>query len=307
MREISILHRILVWHLPGSAGGERITYSADPRHAEVLRAQCGMDAASTKSVVTPAEKIPATPDKLMPLDGGDVAGFKSGAMRAGYLALDRTDLQFGTKECARGLSAPTRRHGEMLKRVVRYLVGAANLLWVYKRQRLPKELLVWSDTDWAGCVITRRSTSGTVVTYGTHTWLTVSSTQVPVSLSSAEAEFYGLVKAASRGLGTMSLLRDFGIDLLGPLSLRLLCDSSSAIAVATKRGCGKIRHIETGALWIQAAVGAKRLSITKVDGKKNFADILTKAVDAATLKKMLRGMNLVVSNVRSGAVPEAQK
>ena len=55
-----------------------------------------------------------------------------------------------------------------------------------------------------------------------------------MSLSSAEAEFYGLVKAASRGLGTMSLLRDFGVDQIGALSLKLLCDSSSGITIAVK-------------------------------------------------------------------------
>ena len=40
LREISILHE----HLPGSPGGEKITYCADPRHGEALRIQCGMDA-----------------------------------------------------------------------------------------------------------------------------------------------------------------------------------------------------------------------------------------------------------------------
>ena len=104
----------------------------------------------------------------------------------------------------------------------------------------------------------------------------------------------------------MSLICDFGIDKIAPLSLKLLCDSSSAISIATKRGSGKIRHIETGSPWIQAAVQAKRLSIAKVDGKKNFAGILTKAVDTATLRRMLKGMGLVITVERSHVVPEAQ-
>ena len=84
-------------------------------------------------------------------------------------------------------------------------------------------------------------------------------------------------------------------------------DSFSAIVVATKRGSGEIRHIETGALWIQAATAAKRLSISKVDGKKNLVDILTKAVDSVTLARMLKGMHMIISQRRSSVIPETQK
>ena len=305
LREIDILHRTIVWHLPSSSEGERITYCADPRHAEILRTQCGLNAPRTKGVVTPGEKVPVTPEKLEELPEADVAGFQSGAMRAGYLSLDRPDIMFCAKECARGLSCPTVRHGDILRRLVRYLISHPNLHWVYRRQRFPKEIVVWSDTDWAGCPITRRSTSGTAVTFGSHTWLCLSSTQVPISLSSAEAEFYGIVKAGSRGIGIYNLCRDFGVLDAGSLALRINSDSSSAIAVASKRGVGKIRHLETGALWIQAAIATRRLSLTKVPGKSNLPDILTKAVDRDTLHRMLKGMGLVVSQTRSSALPSS--
>ena len=114
----------------------------------------------------------------------------------------------------------------------------------------------------------------------------LSSTQVPISLSSAEAEFYGLVKAGSRGIGIFNLAKDFGFDKLGLLDLELLSDSSSAIGVAIRRGVGKIRHLETGSLWLQQAVAQKRFLVTKVDGKKNVADILTKPVDRTTLQRL---------------------
>ena len=146
----------------------------------------------------------------------------------------------------------------MLKRLVRYLVLFPNMVWVFRRQRWPGRIKVWSDTDWAGCPLTRRSTSGIVVTFGLHLWLMLSSTQVPISLSSAEAEFYGLVKAGSRAIGIFNLARAFGCDKFGILDLELLCDSSSAIGVAVRRGVGKIRHLETGSFWLQQAVSQKR-------------------------------------------------
>ena len=307
LKEISILHRSLSWLAASGKQPERIEYAADPRHAEVLQQQLGFLTGKTKSVTTPGEKQGATPDKLKPLESRDLEGFRSATMRAGYLALDRPDLQFAAKECARGMSAPLVRHGEMLKRLVRYLIGAPNMVWVFSRQRFPNTIKVWSDTDWAGCPITRRSTSGTVITFGKHTWNPLSSTQVPISLSSAEAEYYGLVKAGSRAIGIINLARDFGFDLYNHLDLELLSDSSSAIGISVRRGVGKVRHLETGALWLQAAVSAKRFAVKKVDGKKNVADILTKYVDRETLTRHLVALNCRVSQVRSSALPNALK
>ena len=65
----------------------------------------------------------------------------------------------------------------------------------------------------------------------------------------------------------------------GELSLEVQTDSSAALAICQRRGCGRIRHLEAGCLWIQAALSSKRVNqLTKVPGAKNTADILTKSV-----------------------------
>ena len=60
---------------------------------------------------------------------------------------------------------------------------------------------VYSDTDWAGCPRTRRSTTGGALVLGSHLIKSWSSTQADVALSSGEAEYYGTVKAGGMGLG----------------------------------------------------------------------------------------------------------
>ena len=60
---------------------------------------------------------------------------------------------------------------------------------------------VYSDTDWAGRPITRKSTSGGCLMLGSHLIKSWSSTQPTLALSSGEAEFYGVVKASGVGLG----------------------------------------------------------------------------------------------------------
>ena len=123
-----------------------------------------------------------------------------------------------------------------------------------------------------------------------------SSTQIPISTSSGEAEFYGCVKSASRGLGLRRNCIDLGLTLISglPINLRLYTDSSSAMGTASKRGMGKIRHLEIGSLWLQQAVNDRKLVITKIDGKKNPPDILTKFVDNATLLRMLKLAGLLI-------------
>ena len=96
-----------------------------------------------------------------------------------------------------------------LKRIGRYLLGHRRLVYTYPWQSA-SGIDVYSDTDWSGCKRTRRSTSGGCVMIGRHAIRTCSSTQPSVTLSSGEAEFYGLVKAAGAGLGHQSIMRDFG-------------------------------------------------------------------------------------------------
>ena len=169
------------------------------------------------------------------------------------------------------MATPTQQSWQALKRLCRYLCGKPRLTYVYRRQDLDT-IDVYVDTDWAGCNRTRKSTSGGVVMLGRHTIKHWSSTQPSVTLSSGEAEFYGVVRGSGQGLGYQSLLRDLGIAL----PLRVWTDSSAAIGVCSRQGLGKLRHLDTHTLWVQQAVRSKRLSIKKVLGEENPADLLTK-------------------------------
>eukprot|EP00971_Amphidinium_carterae_P312543 6212170-Amphidinium_carterae.1 len=106
-----------------------------------------------------------------------------------------------------------------------------------------------SDSDHGGCLVSRRSTSSTYVFHGQHLLRASSTTQTVVALSSAEAEFYAAVKSTSYGLGAIGMFSDLGVTFKEPLLVQM--DATAGIAVASRRGSGKIRHIATPALWIQ--------------------------------------------------------
>ena len=106
------------------------------------------------------------------------------------------------------MSAPREGDYGRLKRLGRYLVQHPRLIQHYRRQSATKFLDVWVDTDFAGCLKTRKSTSGGMITIGDHVIKTWSTTQTTIALSSGEAEYYGIVRGASLALGVRSMLAD---------------------------------------------------------------------------------------------------
>ncbi len=70
-------------------------------------------------------------------------------------------------------------------------------------------------------------------------------------------------------------------------SLRVNADSSAAKSIASRRGCGKVRHLETRELWLQEKVARGDLEIRKVRGEENVADALTERVSRDILDRRL--------------------
>ena len=169
------------------------------------------------------------------------------------------------------MATPSRHSWLAMKRLCRYLVGLPRLVYRYKWQSIDA-IDAYTGTDWGGCPRTRKSTSGGCVLAGTHTIKTWSSTQTSVSLSSGEAEFYGVVRGAGMVLGYQSLLRDLG----HALPVRVWTDSSASIGICTRQGLGKLRHIDTHTLWVQQAVRSGRIDLRKISGEVNPADLFTK-------------------------------
>ena len=116
---------------------------------------------------------------------------------------------------------------------------------------------------------------------GDHVIKTWSAAQTTIALSSGEAEYYGMVKGASMALGIRSMLQDLGVDL----RVRLRTDASAAKGIASRRGLGKIRHIEVQQLWLQEKVNRGEIEVMKVKGEVNLADALTKALDGPATTK----------------------
>jgi hypothetical protein len=290
-KEGSVLNRIVRWTQ------DAVEYEADPRQAEKLILECGLEGAN--SVATPGLKetsTQVTADHELQKDLH--TAFRAAAARANYLAADRPDAQFAAKEVCRWMSAPTASAWNALKRLVRYLVGLPRLVFRYADQAIDA-VDAYADTDWAGCARTRKSTSGGCVMLGAHALKTWSSTQSSVALSSGEAEFNGVIRAAGMGLGYQSLLEDLGLKV----PLRVWTDSSAAIGICSRQGLGKLRHLDTHMLWVQQAVRSRRIDLRKVAGEENPADMFTKHLPSR--EKLAQLVNLIGCRYMDGRAASA--
>ena len=177
--------------------------------------------------------------------------------------------------------------------------GRPRLIWNFKYQSDAPEMKVYVDTDFAGCMKTRRSTSGGVAMRGTHIIKAWSTTQTTVALSSGEAELSGIVKGATQAIGLRSPAHDLGMTH----DLHLFTDATAAIGICRRRGLGKIRHLSVGDLWIQDKIKCRDFRLFKVLGTENPADLFTKHLDQKAIEGNLRRLQLTEEIGRAVSAP----
>ena len=293
-QQITLLNRVLSWDTDG------IRCEADQRHAEILLKTLGYE--SVKGVVTPGiqeSEKDLTEEDDIPLGPKEASLYRAGAARCNFLGIDRPDIQYSAKEISRAMSSPTQGSLRKLHRLARYLKQYPRAVYLYRHQIRPDRINVYSDSNWAGCLRTRKSTQGGAVMHGSHCVKNWSSTQAIIALSSGEAEYYGLVKASSVGLGCKALLKDVGIDV----SLHVHTDAEAAKGIASRTGLGKTRHIAVHFLWVQERVRSKDLILHKVLGLVNPADLLTKYLPSPTITKLMELYGFSYSEGRHPLTP----
>ena len=294
LKELRVLNRIIQWTPAG------LRYEADPRHAEiVVRGVAGAERALS-APGTSSKEFDAAPGEGEHLPERTASLFRSFAARANYLALDRPDISQATKELCRRMSAPKAADLKALGRVARYLAGAGRVVYKYPWQSRPA-LRVYTDSDFAGCIATRLSTSGGAVMLGTHLLKHWASTQKRITLSSGEAELGAEVRGFSEAWGLQSVARDLGVELQPEVH----ADSSAAIGICRRSGIGKVRHLAVAQLWVQDLVRSREVRLHKVLGTENPADLMTKPLARAEIDGHLGRLGLSRATGRAETAPRA--
>ncbi|KAJ9561626.1 hypothetical protein OSB04_006786 [Centaurea solstitialis] len=193
-----------------------------------------------------------------------------------YLTATRPDIMFATCFCARFQANPKESHLAAVKRIFRYLKGTPELgLWYPKDSSF--ELISFTDSDYGGCKLDRKSTSGSCQFLGDKLVSWTSKKQNCVSTSTAEAEYVAAASCCSQVLWMKTQLLDYGYKLK---RVPIYCDSESAIAITSNPvQHSKTKHIDIRYHFIKDNVEKGNIEMFFVQTDYQLADLFTKPLD----------------------------
>ncbi|GMI75421.1 hypothetical protein HRI_001211400 [Hibiscus trionum] len=206
-----------------------------------------------------------------------------------YLTASRPDILFSVCLCARFQASPRESHLIAVKRIFRYLRDTPCLgLWYPRVSTF--NLHAYSDADYGGCKIDRKSTSGTCQFLGSMLISWFSKKQNSVALSTTEAEYISLGSCCAQVLWMKQQLLDYGVKIE---TIPLKCDNTSAICL-TKNPIqhSRTKHIEIRHHFIRDHVLKKDVAIEYVDTLNQLADIFTKPLDKERFWSLRRELGL---------------
>jgi hypothetical protein len=209
-----------------------------------------------------------------------------------YLCASRPDIMLSVGICARYQAAPKESHLMAMKRIFRYLIHTPTFgLWYPKGSSF--ELIGYTDSDWAGDKVDRKSTSGTCQLLGRSLVSWSSKKQNCVSLSTAEAEYVSAASGCAQLLWMRQMLKDYGIHCD---KVPLLCDNESAIKIAHNPvQHNKTKHIEIRHHFIRDHVNRGDINLSYVGTNDQLADIFTKPLDEARFRELRHELNIIDS------------
>jgi hypothetical protein len=174
-----------------------------------------------------------------------------------YLCASRPDIMLSVCMCARFQFDPRECHLVAVKQILRYLVATPCFgIWYPKGSTF--DLIGYSDSDYAGCKVDRKSTSGTCQ-------------------STAEAEYVAAGQCCAQLLWMRQTLRDFGYNLS---KVPLLCDNESAICMADNPvEHSRTKHIDIRHHFLRDHQQKGDIEVFYVSTENQLADIFTKPLD----------------------------
>ncbi|KAK6139202.1 hypothetical protein DH2020_027053 [Rehmannia glutinosa] len=138
----------------------------------------------------------------------------------------RPDITFVVGVCARFQSTPKESHMTVLKCIIRYVGGTTDLgIWYTKDT--DTDLVGFSDSDWAGDVVDRKSTTGGCFYLGNNLVSMYSKKQNCVSFSTAESEYVAVGSCCTQLLWMNQMIEDYGLQIE---TLTVYCDNINYIA-----------------------------------------------------------------------------
>lgn len=193
-----------------------------------------------------------------------------------YLTMTRPDISYTVQQLSQYVASPRDTHIQATLHLLKYLKGTVTKGLFYPVQPHLK-LTGFSNSDWASCLITRKSLTGWCIFLG-HllvSWKTKK--QATVSRSSTEAEYGSMASTTCELLWLSYLLKDLHIPVVFPVTL--FCDNKSAQQIAANP-CfhDRTKHMDIDCHFTRDKVQDGFLETAYIPTHLQLADVMTKAL-----------------------------
>ncbi|GJR04935.1 putative ribonuclease H-like domain-containing protein [Tanacetum coccineum] len=269
MGELTFFLRLLV-----KQKEDGIFISQDKYVAEILKK---FDFASVKTASTPIEtQKPLVKDEEA--SDVDVHLYRSMIGSLMYLTASRPGIMFAVCACSRFQVTPKTSHLSAVKRIFRYLKGKPKLgLWYPKVSTF--DLESYSDSDYAGANLDRKSTTGGCQFLGRRLISWQCKKQTIVATSTTEAEYVAAASCCGQVLWIQNQMLDYGFNFM---NTKIYIDNESTICIVKNPVYhSKTKHIAIRHHFIRDAYEKKLIQVLKIHTDDNVADLLTKAFDVS--------------------------
>ncbi|GJY48888.1 putative reverse transcriptase, RNA-dependent DNA polymerase [Tanacetum coccineum] len=247
------------------------------------------DFATMKTASTPME-----PNKALVKDeeanSMDVHLYRSMIGSLMYLTASMPDIMFAVCAYARFQVTPKMSHLHDVKRIFRYLKGQPKLgLW-YPRDS-PFDLEAFSDSDYAGASLDRKSTTGGCQFLGKRLISWQCKKQTIVANSTTEAEYVAAANCCGQVLWIQNQMLDYGFNFM---NTKIYIDNESTICIVKNPVFhSKTKHIEIRHHFIRDCYEKKLIQVIKIHTDHNVADLLTKAFDVSRFNFLIASIGLL--------------
>ena len=188
----------------------------------------------------------------------------------------RPDIAQAVGMVSRFMADPGREHWNAVKRILRYIKGTSDVALCFGGSEFVVRGYV--DSDFAGDLDKRKSTTGYVFTLagGAVSWL--SKLQSVVALSTTEAEYMAATQACKESIWIQRLLEELGHK---QQKITVYCDSQSALHIARNPAFhSRTKHIGVQYHFVREVVEEGSVDLQKIHTKDNLADVMTKPINA---------------------------
>ncbi|KAJ9552679.1 hypothetical protein OSB04_016724 [Centaurea solstitialis] len=206
----------------------------------------------------------------------DVHHYRSMIGSLMYLTTSRPDIMFAVCVCARFQVRPKESHLHAVKRIFKYLKGQPRLgLWYPNDSSF--DLVAYTDSDYGGANLDRKSTSGGCQFLGGRLVSWQCKKQTTVSQSTTEAEYIAASQCCSQVLWIQNQMQDYGLSFL---QTPIYIDNNSALSIVNNPvKHSKTKHIQIKYHFIRDCNEKKIIQVLKVHTDDQYADLFTKAFD----------------------------